>query len=217
MPGKQREKLLVWMFAPGTPMNAPMLAMCFTRSARNLPFCVDRKLGLGDGVARLLIAQERFRARRHPGDRPAGQLRGDQQRRIFRIDRGLHAERAADVLGDDAQLLARQSHHGDDLLALRPGALRAGAQRVAIGRRVVARGRAARLHGGDDEALVDHRDARDMRGAGENPLDLARIAAVVRHRAGPVERDIARRFGPELRRAGVERRAHVRDRVDSSS
>jgi hypothetical protein len=38
MPGKQREKLLVWMCAPGTPMKAPMLAMCLTRSARNLPF-----------------------------------------------------------------------------------------------------------------------------------------------------------------------------------
>ena len=102
--------------------------------------------------------------------------------------------------------------HGDELIALRSGPLRAGTQRVAVACRVIARGRAARLHGVDDEALVDDADARDMRGAGENRVDRARIAAVVRHRAGPVDRHIAGRLGKQLRRAGGERRARVGDR-----
>ena len=45
-------------------------------------------------------------------------------------------------------------------------------------------------------------------------FDPARIAAVVRHRAGPVERDIARRLGKELRRTGRERGAHIGDRIE---
>ena len=58
-------------------------------------------------------------------------------------------------------------------------------------------------------------DARDMRGGGENRLDLARIAAVVRHRAGPVEREVARRLRPKLRRIRRERRARVGDRGEA--
>ena len=50
-----------------------------------------------------------------------------------------------------------------------------------------------------------------MRGAGEDLLDLARIAAVVRHRPGPVERDVARRLRPELRRIRRQRRARIGD------
>ena len=69
---------------------------------QELALLVDRKLRFGDGVACLLVGQKRFRARRHPGDRPAGEFRGDQQARIFRIARGLQAERAADILRDDA-------------------------------------------------------------------------------------------------------------------
>ena len=52
-----------------------------------------------------------------------------------------------------------------------------------------------------------------MRGAGEDVRDLARVAAVVRHRTGPVDRDIAGRLGPELRRTGCKRCAHVSDRI----
>ncbi len=93
---------------------------------------VDGEFGLGDGVARLLIGKERLRARRHPGDRPSGELRGDEQARILGIARGLQPECAADILGDDTQLFLRPAHHGDELVALRARALRAGAQRVVI-------------------------------------------------------------------------------------
>jgi hypothetical protein len=79
MPGKQREKFMVWMFAPGMPMNAPMAAVCFTPQGEKFSLLVDREFGLRDRVARMLVAQEGFRARRHPGDRPAGELRGDEQ------------------------------------------------------------------------------------------------------------------------------------------
>ena len=48
----------------------------------------------------------------------------------------------------------------------------------------------------------------------ENCRDFARVAAVgVGHRTGPVERDVAGRLGPKLRRIGLERRTQIRDRV----
>ena len=71
---------------------------------------VERQLGLGVDVARLVVGQEGFRARRHPMDRPAEFLGADQERDIFRIGAGLQPERAADVLGDDAHALLRQIH-----------------------------------------------------------------------------------------------------------
>src|SRR6185503_4816484 len=125
---------------------------------------------------------------------PAGELGGDEQRRIFRVARGLEPERAADILGDDAQLFLRPTHHGNDLVALRSRTLRAGAQGVAVGRRIMARGCAAGLHRGNDETLVDSRDACHVRGARKYLLDLARVAAVILHRTGPVDRDIAWRL-----------------------
>ena len=78
------------------------------RSARNLPFVVERQLAVGEGVARLVVADERLGAVRHPVHRPAGLLRADQHRDVFRIGTGLQAERAADVLGRDAELLRRK-------------------------------------------------------------------------------------------------------------
>ena len=53
-----------------------------------------------------------------------------------------------------------------------------------------------------------------MRGAGKDVRDLARIAAVVRHRTGPVECDIPGSVGKELRRAVGKRGAHVGDRIE---
>ena len=41
--------------------------------AEKIAVLVERELGFGDVVARLRVAQEGFRARRHPFDRPAGQ------------------------------------------------------------------------------------------------------------------------------------------------
>ena len=58
---------------------------------------VERKLGVGDIVARLSVAQKRFRPRRDPFDRPAQELRGQQHQRNFIVNRRFHSEAAADV------------------------------------------------------------------------------------------------------------------------
>ena len=91
------------------------------------------------------------------------------------------------------------------------GALRGAGQDEPVGLAVVARQRAARLHRRHDDALVDQTDPRDMRGAGESrrrPGALGRRPEPV-----PVERDIARRLGPELRRLRQRRGRDIGDRI----
>ena len=63
---------------------------------------VQRKLRLGDVVARLRVAKERFGARRGPFHRPAHTFRREQHECDLVIDRRLHAETAANVAGDNA-------------------------------------------------------------------------------------------------------------------
>ncbi len=134
---------------------------------------VERELGIGDGVARLLVGDECLRARRHPMHRTPDALRRDQQRGVFGIGRRLHAEAAADVIGDDAQALALEPEHADELVAQHGDALRAAAQDIAVLRRVVGRRRAARLHRGDDHTLVDQRDTRHVRRVAEGLVKRA--------------------------------------------
>ena len=118
--GEAAREILVWMCAPGTPMNAPMLAMCFTRSARNLPFwSIASSASVTVSRACWSERKDSERVAIQATGRPVS-FAATSSARIFRVDRGLQPERAADILGDDAQLLPRQSHHGDELVALRP-------------------------------------------------------------------------------------------------
>ena len=165
---------------------------------------VERELGLGVNVARLVVGQERFRPRRHPVNRPAEFLGADQNRDVFRIRSGLEPECAADVFGDDVHALRRQFHDADDVLAHRAGALRAGARRVGIGRRIVARGGAARLHRIGQHALINERHFGDVLRRGKSCVDRLGVGVGIGIRARPIDRDIAGRLRPQLRRAVAE-------------
>ena len=161
---------------------------------QKLALLVERKLDLAERVARLSVAQERLRAGRHPVHRTAGQLSAHHDRDVFGIGAGLEPEGAADIVGEHPQLLLRPVHDAKDVVAQRAGALRTGAQRIAVVGGIVARGDAARLHRGDDEALIDHLDTRDVLGRGNHAFDLARISVRVGRKPGPVDRDIAERL-----------------------
>ena len=181
---------------------------------QELPVVVERKLRFGHRVARMGVVEERLRAARHPVHGTLGELGTDELRDVFGIGAGLHAEGAADVLGDDAELLLRHVHDRHGVVAHGARALRADAQMIAVARRVVARGRAARLHGDVGQPLLHDLDARDVLGGGDDLVDLGRIRIRIGMRAGPIERDIAGRFRPQLRRAGGLRRVHGDDRID---
>ena len=175
---------------------------------------VERQFGFGINVTRLVIAQERFGAARHPVDRTAKLLGAHHLRDVFRVRAGLQAERTADVVGEDPQPLLRNLHDRGDRIAHGGSALRADAQRVEVGGRIVARGRAARLHRSDDHSLVHHRNARDKFRGSEDFVDFSRIRFRIGGRPRPVDRKVARRLRPHLRRAGSQCLARVDHRCE---
>ena len=173
---------------------------------------VEREFAVGDVVAALIVGGERFRARRHPVHRLAGEPRGGDQRGIFRIDAGFHAEGAADIFGQHADLALLAFEEIGQCVADNAGALRTGAQGRDIRRRIVPGGGPARLHRGDDQTLIHNGDARDMRRFGEGVVDRFLARGRIGGRSGPVDGDIAGHVFMHLRRAGFHRVAHIGDR-----
>ena len=78
---------------------------------------VERHLGGGDVVAALRVADEMLGPVGLPAHGSPQAPRGFENERIFAIDEALGAEAAADVLGDDAQLVRRDLQHafGDEI------------------------------------------------------------------------------------------------------
>jgi hypothetical protein len=115
--------------------------------AENAPRLVERHLGAVRDVARLLVGQEDLRARADPFHRAAELLGGDQHGTVLGIGVEAHAEAAAHLLGDDADLLRRGAEHCRDLPAHRRDALRARIEPVLVRGAVVDAQAGARLHG----------------------------------------------------------------------
>ena len=107
---------------------------------QEIAVAVERELGIGDVVARLRVAQEGLRAGADPLDRPPGDLGGQQHQGDLVVDRRLHAEAAADVAGDDADLVLRNPQHElRQLLAERMRALQRRVDGVAAVGRMIDR------------------------------------------------------------------------------
>ncbi len=107
---------------------------------------VEREFYFRDGVARLRVCDKSLRARRLPLHGPAELSGGNQQCRIFGIDRSFHAERAADIVRDHAQLFVWHAHNRSALCAQRVGTLRTGVERVAVVRLVIDAGGPTGFH-----------------------------------------------------------------------
>ena len=127
-------------------------------------------------------------------------LAAQQHQRDFVIDGRLHAEAAADVAADDADLAV--GHFQDELRQLgleHIGPLQGRVDRVAALDRLEQADAAARLHGRggdaiDDEFVLDH-----MRGAGEGGVGRFLVALDLD------EADIVRAIVPNERHAGLGR------------
>jgi len=81
------------------------------------------------------------------------------------------------------------------------GALRGDLQHVAVGFGFVDGDAGARLHWRHDDALIDEPHTCDVGRAGEDAVELGAVLGFPAIRV-PVDRDIARRLGPNLRRPG---------------
>ena len=162
-----------------------------------LALLVERKLADEFMVAAVMVRHEALEAVGGPLHRPAELLRGMQDRHVFGIDRGLHAERAADIADQHMHLVGRDAEDIDEAGLHAERALAADVHRVAAARLVERGDRGARLHRADDDAAVDQIELGDVRGLRERLRDLRGIAVEI------VERDVAGHVVIELRRAGL--------------
>src|SRR3954468_23023014 len=111
-----------------------------------------------------------------------------QHAAIFGKWRRLHAEGAADMSGQDANLLRFDLENLRHVAPHAERALGGRVEREASARGVMDADRRARLHRVHDDATIAELEARDMRGFIEGGGYLFAVAEVI------VERDIARRF-----------------------
>ena len=123
----------------------------------------------------------------------AGGVGGDD---ILRVQAGFHAEAAADVADDDADLFGGETERAAEGVAGAGGHLAGEAQRQAVGCAVIGGEGAARLHGCGGEALVDEVEGDDVGGGGEGGVEGGGVAVL--HLGG----DVAGGGGPDERRAG---------------
>ena len=149
---------------------------------------------LGAAVA---VGQKTGRALIGPFHRTAQRLRRVQDAGIFGIVDVLHAEGAADIGGQDADLVVRYIQDLRQRHLVAGDALGRNLQRIALVRLVEGRQRHARLHRHHGDASVDDIELRDMRGAVEGRVDPGGVAIVI------IERDVVGDVLVKLRRAGL--------------
>ena len=145
----------------------------------------------------MAVGQEAGRALVGPLHGAAQRLRRVQDAGVFGIADVLHAEGAADIGGQDANLVVRHVEDFRQRHLVAGDALRRHLQRETFGRLVKGGQRHARLHRHHGDAGVDDIELGHMRCRGERRVDLGAVAIVI------IERNVVRDVIVEQRRAGL--------------
>ena len=101
----------------GGAVGGAEIAVAGQPDGEKMPVLVERQLGQHVVVAAVAVGDKAARAVVGPFDRPAQFARGKEDAVIFGIGRLLHAERAADPLGQDAHLVAAEAKDGRNIIA----------------------------------------------------------------------------------------------------
>ena len=123
-------------------------------------------------VAGVRVAQQALGARARPAHRPAGDDGAPQHQRLLGVVVELHAEAAAHVRRDHAQLVLGNVERLGEVAAHDVRRLVGGPHRVAVVHLVVVPQVAAGLHRGGGDAVGGHRDLGDVVGVGERRFRL---------------------------------------------
>ena len=177
---------------------------------------VETHAGMGIVIARLCVGQEGIGSGCRPAHRPSQQLRGPDNRRHFDGEISLHAETAADVGRNDANLVFRNMQRVDGQPAAQiVRLLRRGIKRIAVGRGVVFAQIGARLQRIGGEPAVAQPQLDDLGGAGHRGVGLLPVAALdVEDDVGAESLMHQRRRAARPPRANRRRPAAVRNRRD---
>ena len=148
-------------------------------------------------VSAMGVGHEGFAAVRRPFDRSAELLRGPGDDGLFGIVINLGAEPAADVGGDDPNLVLRHlqdigAHQQPDDMRILAG----GVERVFAVRAVIIADRRARLQRVRDQPVVGDVDLRNILGLGEGLVAGCPVAQF------PVVAEVALGIAPNLRCGG---------------
>ena len=166
---------------------------------------VKRQFAVRDMVAAVQVAEEGLAAVADPLDGAAQPLRRGHHQHLFGVGVRLHAEAAADIVDEHADLRRRAFEEGvGEPVAQQMPVLVRGIDGVAAAVGIIAADGAARLHRILDDALVDQPHPRDMRRAFEGCIGLLAVADL------RPEQEILRHVGPELDDAVI----HGARRVD---
>ena len=171
---------------------------------REAAIAVHAQFGVDGDVATMVVGKEAFPTLRDPAHRAAELARGIEHEHVLGVSTALHAERAADILGDDADLIGRHLKQIGERALQYVRALIGGMQHETT-RLIHKAERAPRLE-------RKRGNPRDMRGEPDNmggPRDgIARIALL------PDEGDVVGRLVPDGRCGGRAGCCHGGDRGD---
>ena len=172
--------------------------MILARKPRKLPSLSSASSAVVT-LSRACASQTKtFRARRHPFHRPAGDFGRAQHQRHFVIDGGFHAETAADIAADDADLAVRDFQNILRQFGLKyVGPLQGRVDRVAALDRLEHADAAARLHRRRGDAVDDEVMLDDVGGAGKGCVGRFLVALDLD------EADIVGAIVPNQRHAGL--------------
>ena len=166
---------------------------------------VERKLGMGEVVAGLIVGEEAFGPARDPSHRASEPPRRPGDNPFLRVELALVAEAAAHVGGDDAQRALGNAELLAHLAADVMGRLGRGIERELVGAGLGCGDEGARLDRRADQAIVDEIDRDRVRGR------LQRLAHRGFVAARPTKADIAGCRRMQLRRVPRLRRARIGD------
>ncbi len=144
-----------------------------------LAVLVEGELGVGFVIAAVAVGEEALGALVSPLHRAAELFGGEEEAGVLGVDRGLHAEGAADIAGEDVDLLRGDAEDAHEALLHAEDALAAEAERVAAGGRVEGAEGGAGLHGGDHDPTVAEGETGHVRGAGEGVGNGGGVAVVI--------------------------------------
>ena len=116
-----------------------------------------------------------FAAGREVPDRAADDARQRQEEDRLAVESHLAAEGAADVRGDDPDVLLRHAKRLRRIGALQPGRLRAQPERVLVSFRIVGADAAPSLHRQRRDPAMADMNGKAMIGGRELSLDVSRL------------------------------------------
>ena len=158
-------------------------------------------------VAAVIVGEEGFAALRDPAHRAAEATRGPQYKDVFGVDPALHAERAADITGENAHHRRLNLEQAGERRSHGEGALIGRVQHEASAI-VDEAERAARFHRACGDAGDVRRQAGDVGGVRKDRIERLHIILA------PDERDVVGDFVPNGGRACDQSRSDLGNCVE---